>query len=172
METGLRLEASDRYSFSGNRSFSFVIDIQNPSDDSSVPEASGTLSKEDVFKLKGSFVYGSWVNPAQHSQQSNNKESLIPLQTFQDAIWVTQSLGFSYIWIDSLCIVQDDEDDWRQESALMSQVYGNAVVNIAATKAENGSVGLFAERDIHVRDINFVQWGSSDFYEVADLTLY
>ncbi len=76
METGLRLEVSDRYSFSGNRSFSFVIDIQNPSDDASVPDASGTLSKEDVFKLKGSSVYGSWVDPSQHSQQSNNKESL------------------------------------------------------------------------------------------------
>jgi hypothetical protein len=43
-------------------------------------------------------------------------------KTFQDAIKVSQSLGFKYIWIDSLCIVQDDVEDWSRESSLMSNV--------------------------------------------------
>ena len=64
-------------------------------------------------------------------------------KTFQDAVLATCSLGYRFLWIDSLCIVQDDEDDWRRESALMSEVYGNAVVNLAATDAEDGSGGLF-----------------------------
>jgi hypothetical protein len=51
-------------------------------------------------------------------------------KTFQDAVKVTRALGYSYLWIDSLCIVQDDEDDWRKESALMKEVYCNAVVNL------------------------------------------
>ncbi|KAF2108483.1 hypothetical protein BDV96DRAFT_260210 [Lophiotrema nucula] len=36
-------------------------------------------------------------------------------QTFQDAVYVTRRLGFSYLWIDALCIMQDSEDDWLQE---------------------------------------------------------
>ncbi|KAF8862798.1 HET-domain-containing protein [Acephala macrosclerotiorum] len=79
-------------------------------------------------------------------RQSIRSEDLC--KTFQDAISVTKRLGFYYLWIDSLCIVQDDEEDWRLESALMSQVYGNAAVNIAATKAKNGTFGLFTERDV------------------------
>src|SRR5256885_7715423 len=69
-----------------------------------------------------------------------NRDSLfenIPMDklcnTFNDAIKVTRALGLSYLWIDSLCIVQDDNDDWRRESALMSDVFTNSVVNIAAT---------------------------------------
>jgi hypothetical protein len=36
--------------------------------------------------------------------------------TFRGAIEMTRKLGFRYLWIDSLCIVQNDEDDWKQES--------------------------------------------------------
>jgi hypothetical protein len=34
-------------------------------------------------------------------------------QTFQDAVVVTRSLGFQYLWIDSLCIIQDSFRDWE-----------------------------------------------------------
>ncbi|KAF8858406.1 hypothetical protein BDZ45DRAFT_651428 [Acephala macrosclerotiorum] len=93
-------------------------------------------------------------------------------RTFQDAINFTRGLEFSYIWIDSLCIVQDDEDDWFRESSLVSNVYGNAVVNLAATKAENGSHGLFCERDIITVDRKFIKSNSSNLYEIWDETLY
>ncbi|OCL04920.1 hypothetical protein AOQ84DRAFT_414846, partial [Glonium stellatum] len=70
--------------------------------------------------------------------EKDNLESLyrdIPVKrlckTFRDAIVVTRALGLSYLWIDSLCIVQDDKREWHRESALMSGVYGNATVNIA-----------------------------------------
>src|SRR4051812_13673725 len=60
--------------------------------------------------------------------QSLKKEIIVAdlTKTFQDAIWIAQSLGFQYIWIDSLCIIQDDEEDWRRESILMSSVYSNS----------------------------------------------
>lgn len=56
-------------------------------------------------------------------------------KTFADAIEITRKLGIDYLWIDSLCIVQDDEDDWQRETALMEHVYGGSYLNIAASSA-------------------------------------
>lgn len=64
-------------------------------------------------------------------------------QTFQDAIKVTKSLGLDYIWIDSLCIVQDDKADWIRESKEMCGIYENSHFTIAATSAPDSSGGLF-----------------------------
>jgi Heterokaryon incompatibility protein (HET) len=43
--------------------------------------------------------------------------------TFRDAILITQSLGFQYIWINSLCIIQDSIEDWTIEAGKMGEVY-------------------------------------------------
>lgn len=67
-------------------------------------------------------------------------------KTFKDAIAITRKLGFRYIWIDSLCIFQGDLSDWRAESALMANVYGNSTLNIAAADAPDGDTGCFFER--------------------------
>jgi hypothetical protein len=68
-------------------------------------------------------------------------------QTFCDAISVAKSLNVRYLWIDSLCIIQDSVADWNVESRTMLQVYQNAYCNIAATHAKNGSGGLFSNRN-------------------------
>ncbi|KAK4039195.1 heterokaryon incompatibility protein-domain-containing protein [Parachaetomium inaequale] len=52
--------------------------------------------------------------------------------TYQEAITLTRRLGIRYIWIDSLCIVQDDKEDWQRESATMADVYANAYLTIGA----------------------------------------
>ena len=44
-------------------------------------------------------------------------------RTFQNALWVTHKLNFPYLWIDSLCIIQDSNDDWVRGSARMCDVY-------------------------------------------------
>jgi hypothetical protein len=67
-------------------------------------------------------------------------------KTFQDAIYITRYLGFRYLWIDSLCIVQDDTADWAREAGLMTEVYGGSAVTIAASSATDGSVGCFFNR--------------------------
>ncbi|KAF1830317.1 heterokaryon incompatibility, partial [Decorospora gaudefroyi] len=46
---------------------------------------------------------------------------------FQDAIFTARSLGIGLLWIDSLCILQDSEEDWQGESAVMSEIYRNGV---------------------------------------------
>jgi Heterokaryon incompatibility protein (HET) len=67
-------------------------------------------------------------------------------KSFQDAIYITRYLGLQYLWIDSLCILQDDPSDWRKESSLMSSAYGSSTVNIAATSASDGTMGCFFDR--------------------------
>lgn len=52
-------------------------------------------------------------------------------KTFQDALVATKGLGFRYIWIDSLCIIQDSEEDFQLECAKTGSVYSNAVCTIA-----------------------------------------
>ncbi|RYP73886.1 hypothetical protein DL771_003328 [Monosporascus sp. 5C6A] len=64
-------------------------------------------------------------------------------RTFQDAILLTRTLGFRFIWIDSLCILQDDLEDWEIESAKMASVYSNGHLTIAATHSGDGRGGLF-----------------------------
>ena len=54
-------------------------------------------------------------------------------QSIWDAIWVTETLGFSYLWVDCICIVQGDEQDWIEESQQMANVYSCAELVIAAT---------------------------------------
>ena len=63
-------------------------------------------------------------------------KSGIPVWTlpknFADAVFVTRQLGLQYIWIDSLCIIQDSPSDWHKEAATMHQVYRFADVTIVA----------------------------------------
>lgn len=67
-------------------------------------------------------------------------------KTFHDAIYAARKLGIEYLWIDSLCIIQDSPGDWQTEAALMGQVYSNGLCNLAATAATEGSQGLFLDK--------------------------
>ncbi|KAG7406730.1 hypothetical protein Forpe1208_v014520 [Fusarium oxysporum f. sp. rapae] len=64
-------------------------------------------------------------------------------RTYQDAILVTRRLGIRFLWIDSLCIIQDDDEDWRMESSLMGDIYHHAYVTLAASKCTGPHDGLF-----------------------------
>ena len=68
-------------------------------------------------------------------------------KTFREAIHTTRKLGYRYIWIDSLCIIQDDGEDWAREAETMCDVYQCAILTIAAAHAPGGDIGCFAERD-------------------------
>ncbi|RSL64595.1 hypothetical protein CEP53_003997 [Fusarium sp. AF-6] len=70
---------------------------------------------------------------------------LLPLN-FQEAIKVTRELRISYLWIDSLCIVQDDLEDWKREAGRMGQVFSNAYCTIAATSAAASDEGFLTRR--------------------------
>lgn len=58
-------------------------------------------------------------------------------KTFQDAIDICQRLEIEYLWIDSLCIPQDDEADWKDQASKMAGIYQNSILTIAATNHQN-----------------------------------
>ncbi|KAK3326110.1 heterokaryon incompatibility protein-domain-containing protein [Apodospora peruviana] len=62
-------------------------------------------------------------------------------KVFQDAIEVTCNLGLAYLWVDSLCIIQDSSSDWAAESVKMGAIYKNAVCNIAAANIISDDAG-------------------------------
>ncbi|KAE9582726.1 hypothetical protein CGMCC3_g1346 [Colletotrichum fructicola] len=70
-------------------------------------------------------------------------------KTFRDAVEVTRRLGIRYLWIDSLCILQDRDDlsDWLAEAGLMHKVYSYSYCNISSSGAQDSSKGLFFQRD-------------------------
>jgi hypothetical protein len=63
-------------------------------------------------------------------------------RTFADAIRVTRHLGIQYLWIDALCIIQDDETDKLEQIEAMSDIYRNSTVMIAASSASEVSEGF------------------------------
>lgn len=67
-------------------------------------------------------------------------------RTFQDAATIAREMKLRYLWIDSLCIIQDDSSDWERESARMGDIYRNAFITIAAAGARDGSEGCFIPR--------------------------
>jgi hypothetical protein len=67
-------------------------------------------------------------------------------KSLQDGVFVTQQLGISFIWIDALCILQDDEADKIHEIPLMGEIYSQATVTIAASNAETVNSGFLNPR--------------------------
>ena len=76
-------------------------------------------------------------------------EDLMP-PVLRDAIQVCRSLSIQYLWVDSLCIIQDDTLDWERESTLMSLVYGNAFVTICAVSSSSCQESFFSRDRRHV----------------------
>ncbi|KUJ24209.1 HET-domain-containing protein, partial [Mollisia scopiformis] len=69
-------------------------------------------------------------------------------QTYKDAVIVASKLGIQFLWIDALCIMQGNKEDpeslkeWEEQSSLMSSIYGNATLTIAATNSRNTHEGF------------------------------
>ncbi|KAH7323883.1 heterokaryon incompatibility protein-domain-containing protein [Rhexocercosporidium sp. MPI-PUGE-AT-0058] len=65
---------------------------------------------------------------------------------FRDAITISRNLDIEYIWIDSLCIIQDSKPDWEIESAKMGSYYSRAHLTISASSSPNGTIPFLAPR--------------------------
>lgn len=103
-------------------------------------------------KPRYSTLSHRWVSEPFVKLTDENLEALmqhIPIgelpQTFRDAIDISRRLGLEYIWIDSLCIIQGNEEDWQREAGLMSSVYGGSYINIAAASARKFDEGCFVK---------------------------
>lgn len=92
-------------------------------------------------------------------------------KTFQDAVWLTRRLEIKYLWIDSLCILQDDVDDWNREAATMSRLYGAAYLTIAASHGVDGSAGILYEGTVRPRVLDVEQRDANGRIAVATVVL-
>ena len=142
---------SDVYRTQGRPRFARIIDVQEgPSDP--------RLSAVDEIPAGAIYMTLShcWGDP-KHKPLTLTLNTLVAFKagipwnklpkTFADAIVFTRNMGIRYIWIDSLCIIQDCADDWESQSAVMCEVYSGSYLNLAATGAADSRGGLFAERD-------------------------
>ncbi|RMZ68497.1 Glycoside hydrolase family 61 [Pyrenophora seminiperda CCB06] len=96
-----------------------------------------------------------WGNPADNlrTMRSNIENHMlnIPMDSlpllFRQFIDLARFFEIDYIWIDSLCIIQDDQEDWKAEATKMASVYSNSWLTIAATAAGGPGENLFRKRE-------------------------
>jgi hypothetical protein len=128
-----------------------IIDVR-----SSDPRLVPTAGKNGKYAALSHCWGLSADNPieAQYLLKESNIDSLMQKmpfkhlpRNFQDAVIVTRLLGIDYLWIDSVCIIQDSPADKSKEIGGMVDVYGNAWVTICATSAPNSHAGFLGPRD-------------------------
>jgi hypothetical protein len=92
------------------------------------------------------------LTTSNHSKLLNTIPLPLLPQLYQDAMYITRHMGIRYLWIDSLCIVQEGDGlvDWLREAGVMGQVYSNSYCNISAANAPNSDHTLFCARNPEV----------------------
>lgn len=65
-------------------------------------------------------------------------------KTFSDAIDISRALGIQYLWIDSLCIIQDSQADWADHVEIMVSIYENSYITLAAGASSDDDGGFFS----------------------------
>ncbi|KAM5361186.1 hypothetical protein ACJZ2D_013268 [Fusarium nematophilum] len=120
------------------------------------PEASTTITLWEPMGKAGRYVCLSYCwgqSEFTVTTQGNLKDHFekgIELKdlprTFQDAVKVARELKVRYLWIDALCIIQneDNHDDWKRECGNMANIYCNSYLTLAATWANSANGGCFA----------------------------
>lgn len=99
-----------------------------------------------------SHCWGGRIEPLLRAGTLDQFQASIPYSSlaanFRDAITITRNLGIRYLWIDSLCIIQDSKRDWEQESKRMGSVYRDAAVTILAAASEGSKEGILNRRPL------------------------
>jgi hypothetical protein len=98
-----------------------------------------------------------WGTPAESATQFKTEQNTLKdrmagfeldamTKVMQDAVVTTRKLSIRYLWIDAVCIIQDDNADWERESSTMGDVYRHAYVTICAMASPSCHIG-FLERN-------------------------
>ncbi|KAI1075532.1 heterokaryon incompatibility protein-domain-containing protein [Whalleya microplaca] len=85
----------------------------------------------------------TWANIQARKREIDPNELCV---LFRDVFDLVKKMGYQYVWIDSLCIVQDDESDWQDQSTKMADIYAGAFFHIAGTYAHDSSYSLYIDR--------------------------
>jgi hypothetical protein len=84
--------------------------------------------------------------------QKSISYSTLP-KAYQDTVRVARAVGVKFIWIDALCIIQDDREDWEKESRMMAEIFQNSLVTLIVLRTASCNEG-FLERNPSIR-INY-----------------
>lgn len=63
-------------------------------------------------------------------------------KTIQDSIKLVREIGERYLWVDAICIIQDDPQDQQEQIAEMGDIYGNSILTICICCGEDASYGI------------------------------
>lgn len=126
-----------------------LIDL-NPSDDChSSPRIVNTMGRQQQY-VALSYCWGPNKHLCTKKKNIRAMEEAIPQellpQTIKDAFMVARHLDVRYVWVDALCIIQDDDKDWEIEAKRMGAIYANSYFTIAATNAEHSEEGFLKSR--------------------------
>ncbi|KAI0839325.1 HET-domain-containing protein [Hypoxylon sp. FL0890] len=126
-----------------------VIDVSRQEDKIFVTEADGCQRGRYIALSHcwGNFkpIQTTVVSLPKFRTQGINLESLP--RTFRDAVLVARFLDCPFLWIDSLCIIQGDREDWAREAPRMAEVYSNSYLTVAAVSSADCTGGLFYQND-------------------------
>lgn len=131
---------------SKNRLPTRVIDVGS-TDDTAHPflhESREELGNWVTLSHRWGKVYPITLTLATLEERRNRIPMISLPPLFQDAVAITRSLGYRYIWIDSLCIIQDSKQDWISEAARMGYIYKHSSLTIAAETSQDCLEGVFA----------------------------
>ncbi|KAE8451329.1 hypothetical protein EG329_003958 [Mollisiaceae sp. DMI_Dod_QoI] len=124
-----------------------LIDIGKSSHED--PRLVETAGQSGVY-VTLSHCWGGWRGLVTDDSNYQSHLQGIPLssmpKTFRDAVEIVRVLGFQYLWIDSLCIIQGNASDWEREGGRMCSVYENSCLTIAGPDASNPEGGLLHPR--------------------------
>jgi hypothetical protein len=124
-----------------------LIDV-GPSDASEEPRLILTSElEEDLLSYVAlSHTWGGHVPFQTRTETLKQRLHQISLddlpKSFKDAVVLSRRLHVRYLWIDSICIVQNDADDWAKEGDIMGAIYKNSFLTISATTARNSTEGF------------------------------
>lgn len=149
------------------------LEIIDPSD-----ERAGVRLVQNQDKKRGayaclSYCWGDNANTQAGQTTHDNLASQlqgIPMNmlpnTVADTIWLCYKLGIRFLWVDRLCILQDDLNDWSKEASRMCEVYSRSALTISVPICQESSESFLAKRRLGFRDDNF----AATTYMDKDLT--
>ncbi|KAG4441301.1 hypothetical protein IFR05_003229 [Cadophora sp. M221] len=105
-----------------------------------------------------SHCWGGHISSATLRSNIEARTDALPMShlplNFRDAITITRKLGYRYLWIDALCILQDSQSDWQGHLSHMGEIYQYAVVTIAADVASDSDTGIILRRELSAKYVS------------------
>jgi len=135
---------------------------------------SDSLAEETAIDyIALSYCWGSKLPLRLLRSTVEDMESGIPWQDlprlFQDSIRFARSINIRYLWVDALCIVQDDRSDWEREAAQMGNIYYHSYCTLGATSSRNSTDPLAMPSFQHIPIQKGIQGERYDEVEVSTL---